>query len=227
MNITGFQMPTNSLCDGCNGRWALDPSLSSLKDDTFDIDNDTLPNGMEAPDRWDTNPVDDDTDGDMLPDGWEVYYSQLAFENGLADNETVGVYGARGVMDPAMPDSDLDGIDDGFEDPDMDGLNRTGLIKRYCPVTTTRQTRSATLTPTPLTGNASTITSRITRTSKKCKTAPTRSPTTPTVMIGTMVLRCTTKIMMTTVWRPDGNITSSSIPLTEQTAWWTPMVTAT
>ena len=31
-----------------------------------------------------------------------------------------------------MPDSDLDGIDDGLEDPDMDGLNRTGLIKRYC-----------------------------------------------------------------------------------------------
>ena len=97
------------------GRWALDPSLSSLKDDTFDVDNDTLANGMEAPDRWDTNPVDDDTDGDLLPDGWEVYYSQLAFENGLADNETVGVYGARGVMDPSMPDSDLDGIDDGFE----------------------------------------------------------------------------------------------------------------
>ena len=133
MNLTGFQMPTNSLCDGCNGRWALDPSLSSLKDDTFDVDNDTLANGMEAPDRWDTNPVDDDTDGDLLPDGWEVYYSQLAFENGLADNETVGVYGARGVMDPSMPDSDLDGIDDGFEDPDNDGLNRTGLVKRYCP----------------------------------------------------------------------------------------------
>lgn len=133
MNLTGFQMPSSALCDGCNGRWALDPSLSSLKDDTFDIDNDTLPNGMEAPDRWDTNPVDDDTDGDLLPDGWEVYYSQLAFEIGLADNETVGVYGARGVMDPAMPDSDLDGIEDGYEDPDNDGLNRTGLIKRYCP----------------------------------------------------------------------------------------------
>ena len=133
MNLTGFQMPSSALCDGCNGRWALDPSLSSLKDDTFDIDNDTLPNGMEAPDRWDTNPVDDDTDGDLLPDGWEVYYSQLAFQIGLADNETVGVYGARGVMDPAMPDSDLDGIEDGYEDPDNDGLNRTGLIKRYCP----------------------------------------------------------------------------------------------
>ena len=133
MNLTGFQMPGNDMCGGCNGRWALDPSLESLKDDTFDIDNDTLANGLEAPDRWDTNPVDDDSDGDMLPDGWEVYYSQLAFEYGLVDNATLGVYGARGVMDPAMPDSDLDGIDDGLEDPDNDGLNRTGLIKRYCP----------------------------------------------------------------------------------------------
>ena len=133
MNLTGFLMPGNSLCDGCNGRWALDPSLDSLKDDTFDIDNDTLANGLEGPDRWDTNPVDDDSDGDLLPDGWEVYYSQLAFETGLVDNSTIGAYGARGVMDPSMPDSDLDGIDDGFEDPDNDGLNKTGLIKRYCP----------------------------------------------------------------------------------------------
>lgn len=133
MNITGFLMPGNSLCDGCNGRWALDPSLDSLKDDTFDIDNDTLANAQEAPDRWNTNPVDDDSDGDRLPDGWEVYYSRLALELGLVDNETIGAFGARGVMDPSMPDSDLDGIDDGFEDPDMDGLNRSGLIKRYCP----------------------------------------------------------------------------------------------
>jgi hypothetical protein len=133
MNITGFLMPGNSLCDGCNGRWALDPSLDSLKDDTFDIDNDTLANAQEAPDRWNTNPVDDDSDGDLLPDGWEVYYSQQALELGLVDNETIGAYGARGVMDPSMPDSDLDGIDDGYEDPDLDGLNRSGLIKRYCP----------------------------------------------------------------------------------------------
>jgi hypothetical protein len=133
MNITGFLMPGNSLCDGCNGRWALDPSLDSLKDDTFDIDNDTLANAQEAPDRWNTNPVDDDSDGDRLPDGWEVYYSRLALELGLVDNETIGAFGARGVMDPSMPDSDLDGIEDGFEDPDMDGLNRSGLIKRYCP----------------------------------------------------------------------------------------------
>jgi hypothetical protein len=133
MNLTGFSMPSNSNCDGCSGRWALDPSLDSLKDDTFDVDNDTLPNGAEAPDRWNTNPVDDDTDGDGLPDGWEVHYSEVALELGLTDNSTTSVYGARGVMDPSMPDSDLDGVWDGEEDPDHDGLNRSGLIKKYCP----------------------------------------------------------------------------------------------
>ncbi len=131
MNLTGFAMPLNNFCN-CNGRWALDPSLDSLKDDTFDVDNDSLPNGAEAPDKWNTNPVDDDTDSDNLPDGWEVYYSGLALENGLVDNATNDAYGARGVMDPSMPDSDLDGIMDGEEDPDRDGLNRTGLIKKYC-----------------------------------------------------------------------------------------------
>jgi len=49
MNLSGFDMPGNPLCDGCKGRWALDPSLNSLKDDTYDIDNDTLPNGAESP----------------------------------------------------------------------------------------------------------------------------------------------------------------------------------
>jgi hypothetical protein len=133
MNMTNFAVPTNPLCGDCHGRWALDPSEGSLKDDTYDIDNDTLANGAEAPDRWNTNPVDDDTDGDMLPDGWEVKYSEQALIMGLVDNSTFSANGARGVMDPSLKDSDLDGIDDGMEDPDKDGLNRTGLIAKYCP----------------------------------------------------------------------------------------------
>ncbi|HJL97471.1 MAG TPA: hypothetical protein QF401_04900, partial [Candidatus Poseidoniaceae archaeon] len=88
MNLTGFVVPLNDWCN-CNGRWALDPALDSLKDDTFDIDNDSLANGAEAPDKWNTNPVDDDTDNDGLPDGWEVYYSGLALESGLVDNGTI------------------------------------------------------------------------------------------------------------------------------------------
>jgi hypothetical protein len=133
MNLTNFQMPSNPLCDGCNGRWALDPSEGSLKDDTYDIDNDTLANGAEAPDRWNTNPVNDDTDGDLLPDGWEVSHSLEALERGLVDNATANAHGARGVLDPAMIDSNLNGVNDGDEDPDQDGLNRSGLIARYCP----------------------------------------------------------------------------------------------
>ena len=136
MNLTGFSVPNNPLCD-CNGRWALDPSevsaIARLPDAVYDIDNDSLLNGAEAPDKWNTNPVDKDSDGDKLFDGWEVKYSQYAIESGLVDNESLSAYGARGVLDPSMIDSDLDGIEDGEEDPDNDGLNRTGLIKRYCP----------------------------------------------------------------------------------------------
>ena len=95
--------------------------------------NDTLQNSLEAPDRWDTNPVDDDTDGDRLPDGWEVSYSEEAIELGLVDNNTLNALGSRGPMDPRMPDSELDGINDGSEDMDNDGLNRTNLMYRYCP----------------------------------------------------------------------------------------------
>lgn len=132
MNLTGFSIPTNSKCN-CDGRWALNPSIGSLEDNIYDVDNDTLTNSAEGPERWNTNPVDDDTDGDKLPDGWEVYYSRLAMEMGLVDNATLESYGARGTMDPAMADSDFDGIDDGSEDPDLDGLNRTSLLNKYCP----------------------------------------------------------------------------------------------
>ena len=132
MNLSGFALPENPKCS-CQGRWALNPAIGSLKDDTYDVDNDTLANSAEAPDRWNTNPVDDDSDGDNLPDGWEVDYSQQALEDGLVDNSTLSAYGARGLMDPSLIDSDFDGINDGEEDPDNDGLNRTGLYNRYCP----------------------------------------------------------------------------------------------
>ena len=132
MNLSGFAIPDNPKCS-CKGRWALDPSAGSMKDDTFDIDNDTLSNSAEAPDRWNTNPIDDDSDHDNLPDGWEVKYSQMALEEGLVDNSTLSAYGARGLMDPSLADSDFDGINDGEEDADNDGLNRTGLYNRYCP----------------------------------------------------------------------------------------------
>ena len=127
LNLTNFQMPSD-----VEGRWALNPMFGSLPDVFFDIDNDTLLNSMEAPDRWDTNPVVKDTDGDGLPDGWEVMHSELAMNLGLVDNATLGSVGARGVLDPKLYDSDNDGIPDGDEDLDHDGLNRTSLLNRYC-----------------------------------------------------------------------------------------------
>ena len=54
---------------------------------------------QEAPDRWDTNPVSHDTDGDKLPDGWEVTYSEESLMLGLVDNNTLDALGARGPMD--------------------------------------------------------------------------------------------------------------------------------
>jgi|TARA_X000000368_G_scaffold410610_1_gene394353 hypothetical protein len=141
MNLTGFTIPSD-------GRWALDPSFGSMPDSNFDIDNDTLINALEAPDRWDTNPVDDDTDGDLLADGWEVSASERAISLGLVDNNTLDALGARGPMDPRMPDSDLDGIDDGSEDFDDDGLNRTHLLNRYCPGWDNQQNAECHIDPT-------------------------------------------------------------------------------
>ena len=141
LNLTGFSIPAD-------GRWALDPSFGSMPDSNFDIDNDTLMNALEAPDRWDTNPVDDDTDGDLLADGWEVSASERAINLGLVDNNSLDALGARGPMDPRMPDSDLDGIDDGAEDFDSDGLNRTHLLNRYCPGWDDEQSAECHIDPT-------------------------------------------------------------------------------
>ena len=59
-----------------------------------DDDNDGIPDG-----------VDDDIDGDGLPNYWEDMYNQ-------SDN----------LLDPYMNDTDSDGVPDGDEDPDGDGL---------------------------------------------------------------------------------------------------------
>ena len=163
----------------------------------------------------------------MLPDGWEVLYSQLALERGLVDNLSIASSGARGVMDPSMEDSDLDGIPDGQEDPDRDGLNRSGLVKKYCPGYEDPPTASVTSTPTPPMAFVSTTTWRITRISRNSKTARIRSRTTPTVTNGTTDRRSTTRTTTTTGWQRAGNTTSNSTLTTQQTAWWTPTVTAT
>ena len=176
-------------------------------------------NAQEAPDRWNTNPVDNDTDSDKLPDGWEVYYSQLALELGLVDNSTFDSTGARGVMDPAMEDSDLDGINDGQEDPDNDGLNRSGLVKKYCPGFNDSTNSDCNIILILLTDKDSTITWRITPTLRRCKMVQIQYPTTLTQINGTMVLKYSTWTMMTMVWQLDGNIISSLILMMQRIEW--------
>ena len=56
-------------------------------------------------------------------------------------------------MDPRMPDSDLDGIDDGSEDFDDDGLNRSHLLNRIARVGTIHRMLNVTLTRLPIRAN--------------------------------------------------------------------------
>jgi hypothetical protein len=55
-------------------------------------------------------------------------------------------------MDPSMPDSDLDGIDDGQSDFDRDGLNRTHQLNRYCPGWNSPQDSECHIDPTTAAG---------------------------------------------------------------------------
>ena len=55
-------------------------------------------------------------------------YSAQAIAEGLVDNESLEQLGSRGPMDPSVADSDQDGIPDGEEDFDHDGLNRSALL---------------------------------------------------------------------------------------------------
>ncbi len=128
MNLDGV------LTAGITAKWAINPA-SSIPDTTTDVDDDGLNNTQEGPTNngWNTNPVQNDTDGDGLPDGWEVEASENATILGLVDAEVLSQTGARGLLDPRMPDSDLDNIPDGEEDPDGDGMDRAILLRRYCP----------------------------------------------------------------------------------------------
>lgn len=86
----------------------LDPT-----DKYKDPDNDGLTNIEEY--RHHTDPLNPDTDGDGLPDGWEAKYSKYVF----FDN--VGLWGDN--LNPTLADSDYDGIPDGAEDYDDDGYH--------------------------------------------------------------------------------------------------------
>lgn len=67
-----------------------------------------------------TNPLIWDTDGDGLEDGYEVFY--------------VLVFNAPSTLDPLNPDQDGNGIIDGLDDWDGDGLNGIDDSGKYCNV---------------------------------------------------------------------------------------------
>jgi len=89
--------------------WLIDPTNDWDRDQ--DPDRDRLTNYEESPWGWNINPVNPDTDGDRLPDGWEADYAK--WDTGLGG----------WTLDPAKDDSDSDGIKDGDEDLDNDGFD--------------------------------------------------------------------------------------------------------
>jgi len=86
--------------DGWEWYYGLNPV--NFTDAEFDLDKDGLSNVREAAEG--TDPKNNDTDGDLLNDGWEARYG----------------------LSPVSADTDGNGILDGMEDPDSDGIDLDG-----------------------------------------------------------------------------------------------------
>jgi len=87
---------------------------------TYDHDGDGLSTEDEI-DTYETCPWKYDTDGDAMPDGWEVTYSPTTdptTPDGLEDPDEDGLdnyYECQVNTDPTNEDTDTDGFPDGFE----------------------------------------------------------------------------------------------------------------
>lgn len=87
--------------------------------DGGDFDGDGLSNLAEVTIHQ-TNPLNPDTDGDGMPDGWEVYYTlnPLDAADGSLDPDNDGLTNAQEYQhgtNPNLGDSDGDGVTDGGE----------------------------------------------------------------------------------------------------------------
>lgn len=117
-------------------KYTDDPAVDTLaKARAADFDGDGIPNAIEVEnsgsDPYDANSVGPDSDGDRLPDGWEMHYFGNLDQDGYSDPDddgyTVFEEKALGsdpnVADPAFTDSDQDGMPDVFET--VHGLSTT------------------------------------------------------------------------------------------------------
>lgn len=105
-------------------QYNLEDSVQSIYDVDMseDIDGDGLTNAEESANGLD--PFGDDTDQDGMPDGFELHNgldpkvddsSQDADNDGLSNHEEFSLSLAGHVLDINNPDSDGDGLPDGFE----------------------------------------------------------------------------------------------------------------
>ena len=120
-------------------------------------------------------------------------------------------------MDPAMEDSDLDGINDG-QRPNNDGLNRSGLVKKYCPDLMIQQMLIVILTlklqMTKIYDNLENYTNF-----EEMQNGQIQYPMTLTQISGTTVQKYSIRTMMTMEWQLDGNIISNSILMMQLIEW--------
>ncbi|MDD3275506.1 MAG: S8 family serine peptidase [Kiritimatiellales bacterium] len=124
--------------DGWEVRYGFDPTDPFDPGASGDADSDGLTNLQES--NHNTDPNNPDTDGDGMPDGWEVGYSLNPLSDDSAlDPDSDGLTNLEEYTlgtDPTDSDSDNDGMPDGWEvgkslnpladdasgDPDGDGL---------------------------------------------------------------------------------------------------------